>query len=144
MGDDRWADQATIERLLEARGRWAVVGCSPRRSRDSHRVADYLDRKGFEVVPVNPTTTERILGHEVQPDLASAAALGPLDVVDVFRRSSEVGAVVDAAIAAGARAVWLQLGVVDEAAAARAAAAGLDVVMDRCPMIEIPRLALQG
>jgi len=116
------------------------VGCSPDPGRDSHRIGAYLQELGYRVVPVNPNERE-VLGEPCHPDLASAVeAVGPIDVVDVFRRSSEAGRHVDEAIAVGAGAVWLQLQVIDEAAAARADAAGLDVVMDRCPRIEHPRL----
>jgi predicted CoA-binding protein len=131
---------ATIRRVLTETTTWAVVGLSPDPRRDSHRIAALLQRTGKRVVPVNPHAGE-VLGERAYPDLATAAAsVGAIDVVDVFRRSSEAGAHVDEAIAIGARAVWLQLGVIDEAAARRARAAGLDVVMDRCPAIELPRL----
>src|SRR3954466_5179178 len=129
MGTDA-TDDATIARLLAMRT-WAVVGWSPRASRDSHRIAALLEARGKHVLRVNPRAPEAL------PDLAAA---GPVDVVDIFRRADEAGAHVDEAIALGARAVWLQLGVVDEEAAQRARAAGPDVVMDRCPAIEWPRL----
>jgi predicted CoA-binding protein len=111
---------------------WAVVGWSPDPARDSHRVAAFLEARGKRVVRVNPVADGPV------PDVAAAAAElgGPPDVVDVFRRSDQAGAHVDEAIAAGAKAVWLQLGVIDEAAAQRARDAGLLVVMDRCPAIE--------
>ena len=104
----------------------------------------YLMRHGFEVVPVNPREHE-VFGRLAYPDLAAAAeaanAAGrPIEVVDIFRRADLAGAHVDEAIAIGAKAVWLQLGVIDEAAAGRARGAGLLVVMDRCPAIELPRL----
>ena len=123
---------------LEQTRTWAVVGCSPDPARDSHRIAALLQRRGFRVIPVNPNADE-ILGERC---LASVHDIEePVDVVDVFRRSSEAGAHVDEAIAIGAKAVWLQLGVIDPAAAGRARAAGLRVVMDRCPAIELPRLS---
>jgi hypothetical protein len=129
-----------IRRVLTRTATWAVVGCSPDPARDSHGVARFLQRRGLRVVPVRPGVDE-VLGERCFASLADVAAAGiVVDVVDVFRRSSEAGAHVDEAIAIGARAVWLQLGVVDEAAAERARAAGLDVVMDRCPRIEVPRL----
>ena len=131
------SDQATIERVLTDHQTWAVVGLSVNPGRASYRVAGFLQSRGFRIVPVNPTAT-RILGETAYPDLASVRE--PVDVVDIFRRSSRAGVHVDEAIAIGAKAVWLQLGVVDEEAAARAHAAGLDVVMDRCPAIEYPRL----
>jgi predicted CoA-binding protein len=117
---------------------WAVVGCSPDPWRDSHDVAAFLLARGYHVVPVNPGVDE-VLGQRCYPDLASIPPTTPVEVVDIFRRSSDAGAHVDEAIAIGARAVWMQLGVIDRAAAARARAAGLDVVMNRCPKIELPR-----
>ena len=129
----------TVERVLTEYRTWAVVGCSPKPWRDSHDVAAFLQQAGYRVIPVNPQCDDdEILGERCYPDLASVP--GPVDVVDIFRRSDLAGAHVDEAIAIGAKAVWLQLNVIDEAAAARAKAAGLDVVMDRCPKIELPRL----
>jgi predicted CoA-binding protein len=128
-----------VERVLTEYRTWAVVGCSPNAWRDSHDVAAFLQQAGYRVIPVNPQCDDdEILGERCYPDLASVP--GPIDVVDIFRRSELAGAHVDEAITVGAKAVWLQLGVIDEAAAARATAAGLDVVMDRCPKIELPRL----
>jgi predicted CoA-binding protein len=131
----------TIRSLLTARLTWAVVGCSPSPHRDSHRIADLLRRRGNRIVPVNPHAAgEEILGERC---IASVAELGDgVDVVDIFRRADKAGAHVDEAIAIGARAVWMQLGVIDEDAAERARAAGLDVIMDRCPAIEVRRLGL--
>ena len=127
-----------IRYALEQTRTWAVVGCSPDPGRDSHRIAALLQRRGFRVIPVNPAATE-ILGERC---FANVHEIGePVDVVDVFRRSSEAGVHVDEAIAIGAKAVWLQLGVIDEQAAARARGAGLRVVMNRCPAIELPRLS---
>lgn len=118
----------------------ALVGWSPKSDRPSHRVAAYLAGRGYQVIPVNPGQAgQQALGETV---LATLAEAGPVDMVDIFRRSEEAGAVVDEAIAAGAKVVWMQLGVIDEAAAVRARAAGLKVVMNRCPAIEIPRLGL--
>jgi predicted CoA-binding protein len=128
-----------IAAILTGTRTWAVVGCSPSRSRDSHRIAALLQRRGYRVIPVNPEADE-ILGERCYPSLADVPASEGIEVVDVFRRSSAAGAHVDEAIAISAGAVWLQLGVVDEAAAERARAAGLRVVMDRCPAIELPRL----
>ena len=126
-----------IRFALEETRTWAVVGCSPDPGRDSHRIAALLKRRGFRVIPVNPAE-EEILGERC---FASVRDIGePVDVVDVFRRSEAAGDHVDEAIEIGARAVWLQLGVIDEAAAARARAAGLRVVMNRCPAIELPKL----
>jgi uncharacterized protein len=127
-----------IRYALEQTRTWAVVGCSPDSGRDSHRIAALLQRRGFRVIPVNPAATE-ILGERC---FASVHEIGePVDVVDVFRRSSEAGTHVDEAIEIGAKVVWMQLGVIDEQAAARAREAGLRVVMDRCPAIELPRLS---
>jgi uncharacterized protein len=118
----------------------AVVGWSPKPDRPSHGVAAFLKRRGYRVIPVNPGQAgQQAMGETVVATLAEA---GPVDMVDIFRRSEEAGAVVDAAIAAQSKVVWMQLGVIDEAAAARARAAGLRVVMNRCPAIEIPRLGL--
>jgi predicted CoA-binding protein len=127
----------TIRRVLTETKTWAVVGCSPQPSRDSHDVAAFLQARGYRVIPVNPSCDE-VLGERCYPSLA--AIPDPVDVVDVFRRSELAGAHVDEAIAIGAKAVWLQLGVIDEAAAERARDAGLDVVMNRCPKIEVPQL----
>ena len=118
----------------------ALVGWSPKPDRPSHRVAEYLKRKGYRVIPVNPGQAgQQALGETVVATLAEA---GPVDMVDIFRRSEEAGAVADEAVAQGAKVVWMQLGVVDEAAASRARQAGLKVVMNRCPAIEIQRLGL--
>jgi uncharacterized protein len=130
---------ADVRAILEGMHTWAVVGCSPDPGRDSHRIAALLQRRGYRVVPVNPAA-EEILGERCYPSLADIPADAGVEVVDVFRRSSEAGAHVDEAIALGARAVWLQLGVIDHAAVERARAAGLRAVMDRCPAIELPRL----
>ena len=121
--------------------RIAVVGISDRPERPSHEVASYLQAAGYTIVPVNPRL-DSVLGVRCHPDLASIPE--PVEVVDVFRRSELAGAVVDAAIAVGARAVWLQDGVVDEAAAARARAAGLLVVMDRCMLRDHAALVRAG
>ena len=131
--------QEAIRIALEDCATWAVVGCSPDPRRDSHRIAALLRRRGKRVIPINPHTRE-ILGERAYPSLHDLPAGTRVDVVDIFRRPAEAGAHVDEAIAIGARAVWMQLGVVDHAAAARALEAGLLVVMDRCPAIEWPRL----
>jgi len=144
MADDTSRSGAAaddVRRLLTDTGTWAVVGWSPRPDRASHGVARFLRDRGKRVLPVNPTCVGADAGLDA-PVVASLADIEePVDVVDVFRRSSLAGAVVDEAIAIGARGVWLQLGVIDEEAAERARAAGLAVVMDRCPKIEWPRLA---
>ncbi len=141
---ERFGDPAVIDRVLRTTRTWAVVGCSSNPARPSNGVARTLLRYGFEMLPVNPAE-ERVHGQRAYPDLASASAAADaqgrtIEVVDIFRRSDLAGAHVDEAIAIGARAVWMQLGVIDEAAAERAADAGLLVVMDRCPAIELPRL----
>ncbi|WP_236019464.1 CoA-binding protein [Fuscibacter oryzae] len=131
---------AEIASLLTRVKTIAVVGWSPKADRPSHGVAAFLHRRGYHVIPVNPGQAgKQALGETVR---ASLADVGPVDMVDIFRRSEEAGAVVDQAIAIGAKAVWMQLGVIDEAAAERARKAGLKVVMNRCPAIEIPRLGL--
>jgi len=130
-----------IANLLRSARTIALVGASDRPDRPSNRVMAALQRHGYRVIPVNPQITgEHIHGEFVFRELAQLG--DPIDIVDIFRNSAAAGAVVDEAIAIGAKAVWMQLGVVDQAAAARAEAAGLKVVMDRCPAIDIPRLGL--
>lgn len=141
-----FADPATIERVLRETHTWAVVGLSSNPLRPSHGVARTLMDHGYRMIPVNPRETE-VHGQTAYADLFSAqadavAAGHPIDVVDIFRNSAFAGIHVDEAIEIGAKAVWMQLGVIDEAAAERAHAAGLWVVMDRCPAIELPRLSL--
>ena len=130
-------DPATAEKILSSYKRWAVVGCSSDRYRPSHGVTRFLLALGYEVTPVNPNEQE-VLGLRAYPDLASVE--GEIEVVDIFRRSSEAGPHVDEAIEVGAKAIWMQLDVIDFDAAERAEAAGLDVVMDRCPAIDHPRM----
>jgi predicted CoA-binding protein len=130
-----------IRRLLTTPGTWAVVGCSPDSGRDSHRIAALLKSRGHRIAPVNPVVApEEILGERTYASVGEVP--GPVSVVDVFRRSDQAGAHVDEAIEKGSEAVWLQLGVIDEEAAARAESAGLGVVMDRCPAIEYRRLGV--
>lgn len=130
-----YQDPATIARVLELRT-WAVVGLTDNPARTAYRIAQVLLDRGKHVIAVNPRG-ESVLGC---PGVTSLAEIDePIDVVDIFRRSDQAGTHVDEAIAAGAGAVWLQLGVIDEAAADRAAAAGLSVVMDTCPAIEWSR-----
>ena len=132
---------AEIRDLLASARTIAMVGASDRPDRPSHGVMAALQGHGYRVLPVNPQITgAHVLGEFVWRDLAQIGE--PIDIVDIFRRSDAAGAIVDEAIAAGAKAVWMQLGVVDAAAAARAEAAGLKVVMDRCPKAEIRRLGL--
>ena len=115
----------------------AVVGLSSDRWRPSYDVAEYLQRHGYRIIPVNPNETE-VLGERAYPSLRDVP--GPIEMVDVFRRSQHVAEVVEQAIEKGVKIVWTQLGVGDERAAARARAAGITVVMDRCPAIEYRRL----
>lgn len=130
-----------IKALLEGVRTIAMIGASDRPDRPSNRVMATLQRHGYRVIPVNPQITgEHIHGEFVWRDLAQIGE--PIDLVDIFRRPEAAGEAVDQAIAAAAQAVWLQLGVINQAAAARAEAAGLTVVMDRCPAIEIPRLGI--
>ncbi len=130
-----------IRELLTQTKVWAVVGLSANPARDSHQVAAFLQGRGFRIIPVNPSERE-ILGERCYPTLPAIPASEGVEVVDIFRRSELAGEHVDEAIAIGARGVWLQLGVIDGGAASRAADAGLSVVMDKCPAIELPRLAV--
>lgn len=136
-------ERQTIAEVLTRYKTWAVIGCSPDPRRDSHRIARLLQSRGYRVIPVNPHVDE-VLGERAYASLHDVPRAEGVEVVDIFRRSALAGAHVDEAIEAGAPAVWLQLGVVDEAAARRARAAGLQVVMNRCPAIELPRLAGAG
>lgn len=139
---DRTDDETTglAGRILDRSSTFAVVGASPRPSRASHGVMGVLLDHGYRVIPVTPRA-DQVLGLPTYPDLASIPDDVHIDVVDIFRRSQFAGAHVDEAIAIGASAVWMQLGVIDHAAAERARQAGLDVVMDRCPAIELRRRA---
>ncbi|MHA7226026.1 CoA-binding protein [Glutamicibacter soli] len=138
MGTNHVNDPAVIRRLLTNRGRWAVVGLTNNPRRVAPSVARFLqDSLGMEIIPVS-LTGESVFGRSGYEKLADIP--GTIDVVNCFVNSQKVGDVVDQAIAVGARAIWLQLGVIDQSAAQRAAAAGLDVVMDTCPMIEFPRI----
>jgi predicted CoA-binding protein len=135
---DTYEDGYLREVLTSART-IAVLGASPRPDRPSHRVMAFLQRRGYRTIPVNPNAAgEEILGERCYAALAEVPE--KIDMVDVFRRSSAVAAAVEEAIAAGAKIVWLQLGLRDNRAAARAEARGLKIVMNRCPAIEIPRL----
>jgi predicted CoA-binding protein len=132
-------DDTQLRSLLERARTIAVVGCSPKPERDSHRVAGFLQSAGYRVIPVNPIADE-ILGERAYPDLGSIPGETPLDIVDVFRRPEHVPAVVDAVLGRGAGALWLQLGCSHPESEARARAAGLEVVSDRCIKIEHRRL----
>jgi uncharacterized protein len=137
MSPDNSADPQVIRRLLSDAQTWAVVGLGENPSRAAYGVARFLQSRGKRIVPVHPGAAT-VHGEQGYRTLAEIPF--DVDVVDVFRRSSEAGAVADEAVAIGASAVWFQLGVVDDDAFQRTTGAGLDMVMDRCPVIEWPRL----
>lgn len=137
------SDEDAIRAAL-SKPRWAVVGASPNPARASHGVTRTLIDRGYEVIPVNPNADE-VHGLECLDSLSVAHERGlDFDVVDIFRRSEDAGTHVDEAIEYGAEAVWMQLGVIDEAAASRATDAGLVTVMDHCPKIELSRFGIEG
>jgi predicted CoA-binding protein len=137
---DLYGDDDRVRRLLTDTSVWAVVGLSDSQIRPAYGVARVLQSRGKRIVPIH-LTARTVHGERGYATLSDAVfELGEVDVVDCFVNSTRVGAVVDDAIAVGAHAVWMQLGVVDEDAARRARDAGLEVVMDRCPAIEWPRL----
>ena len=144
MADALLTEDATLRRILAETRVIALVGWSPKPDRPSHGVAAYLVRRGYRVIPVNPGQAGQTTawGETVRAALSEIGE--PVDMVDIFRASDSVGPVVDEALAhlKGPRTIWMQLGVVNQAAAATARAAGLDVVMNRCPAMEIPRLGL--
>ena len=131
------SDASTIATLLRSAHTIAVVGLSNKRWRPSYGVSEYMQRAGYRIIPVNPALSEA-LGERCYPDVAAVPEA--IDIVNIFRRSEFVPEIVDAAIRAGAKAVWMQEGVVHEAAAARARAAGLTVIMDRCLLKEHRKL----
>jgi len=132
-------DPGDIADLLRNARTIAMVGASDRPDRPSNGVMKFLQDQGYRVIPVNPTITgEHVHGEYVWRELSQIGE--PIDIVDIFRRSDAVGPIVDQAIETGAKAVWMQLDVIDHDAAARAEAAGLKVVMDHCPKIEFARL----
>lgn len=133
--------EAEIRELLSQPRRIAVVGASPNPARDSNRVLAFLAAQGHDVIAVNPGHAGGMI-HGAPVVAALSDIDPPADIVDIFRNSEAAGESVDDAIAHGAKAVWMQLGVINPDAARRAEAAGLIVVMDRCPKIEIPRLGL--
>jgi len=130
-------EPASIRELLRAARVIAVVGLSSNRRRPSHGVSQYMQRAGYRIIPVNPNESE-VLGERAYPSLEAVPE--KIDIVDIFRRSEFVPEIVEQAIRVGATAVWMQEGVVDEEAAARARAAGLTVIMDRCILKEHRRL----
>jgi predicted CoA-binding protein len=139
MSVDGQTDE-TIRAILTDTRRVAVVGASDKPWRPSHGVFGFLLQRGYDATPVNPLLAGRAI-HD-RTVVASLTEAAPLDMVDIFRASANAGAAVDDAIRLGARTVWMQLGVVDKVAAERARAAGIVVVMDRCPVIEVRRLRL--
>ena len=137
----RGTEMRNIEEILRECKTVAVVGLSPNPARPSHSVSAYLQSHGYRIVPVNPVV-EEILGEQSYPNLEAIPF--PVELIDVFRRSEEVPAIVEQAIRVGTPALWLQLGVIHHEAAARAAEHGIDVVMDRCTAIEHRALLRQG
>jgi predicted CoA-binding protein len=131
----RWDDPQVAQDVLKSYRSWAVVGCSNEPSRPSYGVATFLQARGYGVICVNPNHDSCIADAPCYPDLTSVEE--PVEVVDIFRRSELVEPHVEEAIEIGAKAVWMQLGVINERAAERARAAGLKVVMDRCPRIDL-------
>ena len=139
--------QPDIARIAAETRTIAVVGLSPRADRPSHGVARFLQQMGYRVIPVNPGHAgETILGEATYATLSDIPRTEPVDMVDIFRRSESVPAVVDEALAAlpGLKTVWMQIGVMHEGAAAKARAAGVTVVQDRCPRIDFPRVGARG
>jgi predicted CoA-binding protein len=136
MATAPWLDPDTIGSLLENHKTWAVVGLSGNPHRPAFRVAEFLQGQGKRIVPIHPNAPT-VLGEQGYATLADVPF--DIDVVDVFRRSEAAGEFADQAVAVGAKAVWFQLGIVDEAAYERTAAAGVPMVMDTCPKIEWPR-----
>jgi predicted CoA-binding protein len=131
-----WQDPEAVRFMLDDGETWAVVGLSGDRSRTAYTIAELLQQRGKRIVPIHPAAPT-VLGEQGYPTLADVPF--PIDVVDVFRRSEAAGEFADQAVAVGAKAVWFQLGVVDEAAFERTTAAGVPMVMDTCPAIEWAR-----
>jgi predicted CoA-binding protein len=133
----RWAAETDIDFLLDHTDTWAIVGLSGDPTRTAYEIAALLQRRGKRIVPIHPAAADgtlRVLGEQAYPTLADVPF--PIDVVDVFRRSEAAGQFADEAVAVGAKGVWFQLGVVDEAAYRRTTEAGVRMVMDTCPAIE--------
>ncbi|HEY3013951.1 MAG TPA: CoA-binding protein [Nocardioides sp.] len=131
-----WQDQDAVDLMLDDCKTWAVVGLSGNPTRTAYRIAHLLQLRGKQIVPIHPDAPT-VLGEQGYPTLADVPF--PIDVVDVFRRSSAAGEFADQAVAVGARGVWFQLGVIDEAAFRRTTEAGMPMVMDTCPAIEWSR-----
>jgi hypothetical protein len=133
-----WQDPESVRFMLDDCDTWAVVGLSGDPSRTAYSIAELLQRRGKQIVPIHPSAAQEgglsVLGEKAYASLADVPF--PIDVVDVFRRSESAGEFADQAVAVGAKAVWLQLGVIDEAAFERTTAAGVPMVMDTCPAIE--------
>lgn len=127
------ASAAEMRQILAESKNVAVVGLSSNPDRDSNRVATYLQQRGYKIIPINPKETE-VLGEKAYPSLREAP--GPVDIVDIFRKPEAVPEIVEEAISAGAKSIWMQVGIVHNAAADKARAAGLKVVMGRCIMVE--------
>ncbi len=137
-------DDDYLKQILTSVSTIALVGASQKPDRASHRVMAYLQHRGYRVIPVNPACRgDDLLGERVYARLEDIPPTLKIDMVDVFRRPDAVPAVVESAIDINARVLWLQLGVIHSEAAQRAAAYGMQVVMDRCPKIDIPRLGLE-
>ena len=132
----------TVEEIVRDSRVIAVVGLSPREDRPSNEVAKYMQEQGYRIIPVNPDFEGELLGEKVYSDLPSIPE--PVDCVDIFRRAHLMGPIVDDAVAIGAKAVWMQLGLVNEPAAEAARQAGLGVVMDRCILVEHKRMVREG
>lgn len=130
---DHYQSTETVKKILRTYRTVAVVGLSDKPERPSHTVASYMQSQGYRIVPVNPRIS-RVLGEDAYPDLVSIPF--EIEIVDIFRRSEDVPPIVDAAIEKGVRAVWMQQGVINETAAEKATAAGLEVVMDLCMLQE--------
>jgi predicted CoA-binding protein len=133
-------EQQTVEQILKSYRTVAVVGLSPKAHRDSFGVARYMQAQGWRIIHINPNASE-ILGEKAYPTLTDAAREHRIELVDVFRNSADVPPVVDEAMAVGAQAIWLQLGIAHDAATAKARAAGLLVVENRCLMVDHRRTA---
>ena len=132
---------SNIGEILQSARSIAVVGLSSKRYRPSYGVAEYMQNAGYRIIPINPFESE-VLGEKAYPDLARVPE--PLDIVDIFRRSEFVPEIVETAIRLGARVIWMQEGVIHEEAAAKARAAGLEVVMDRCILKEHRRMLVRA